>query len=217
MGEKEGNNGDEKKNNNGGERIEFRLLINKKERFKGSIEGSFEGRFEDCVHNKLRVKVDLGKPREKKKVDGKPQKRADQKKPIEKKGNNGDEKNNNGGEGMHIRLLINKKERFEGSIEGSIEGSFEDCVHNKLRVKVDLGKPREKKKVDGKPQKKADGKKPKENEAFGDHRGDNVGSEEEAEVIGGDCPAQETRNREAVPDRRKRKAAKGAKKKFIII
>ncbi|GMP88830.1 hypothetical protein CsSME_00040668 [Camellia sinensis var. sinensis] len=178
MGEKEGNNGDEKKKNNGGERIEFRLLINKKERFKGSIEGSFEGSFEgveymkvDCVHNKLRAKVDLGKPREKK-VDGKLQKKADGKKPTdkEKEGNNGDKKkNNNGGERIEFRLLINKKERFKGSIEGSFEGSFEgveymkvDCVHNKLRVKVDLGKPREKKKVDGKPQKKADGKKPKE-------------------------------------------------------
>ncbi|KAI7983205.1 hypothetical protein LOK49_LG15G01717 [Camellia lanceoleosa] len=164
MGEKKGNNEDEKKKNNGGDGIHIRLLINNKERFEGRFEGSFEGveyMKVDCVDNKLRVKVDLGKPREKKKVDGKP-------KDKEKKGNNEDEKkNNNGGDGIRIRLLINNKERFEGRFEGSFEGveyMKVDCVDNKLRVKVDLGKPREKKKVDGKPQKKADEKKPKDKE-----------------------------------------------------
>ncbi|CAL5426473.1 unnamed protein product [Camellia sinensis] len=56
----------------------------------------------------------------------------------EKKGDNGDEKNNNnGGEGMHIEILINKK-RFEG-----VESVKVDLVPNKLRViaEVDLRKP----------------------------------------------------------------------------
>ncbi|KAL7202044.1 hypothetical protein ACSBR1_033675 [Camellia fascicularis] len=84
----------------------------------------------------------------------------------EKKGNNGDEKNNkNGGEVIHIRFLKNNKKHvchFEG-----VDHVEVDYVPNKLRViaKVDLGKPRDmveakRKKVDGKPQKKEDRRNP---------------------------------------------------------